>query len=78
MIIGSNRKLAGISSFSLSIFDTDINSVTSFKYLGVILSSTFTWCDHAATRMEICNVLIAWFVVKYVLLRVCVVMLFKC
>jgi len=46
MIIGSNRKLAGISSFSLSIFDTDINSVTSFKYLGVILSSTFTWSDH--------------------------------
>ena len=46
MIIGSNRKLAGISSFSLSIFDTDINSVTSFKYLGVILSSTFTWSYH--------------------------------
>ena len=46
MIIGSNRKLAGISSFSLSIIDTDINSVTSFKYLGVILSSTFTWSDH--------------------------------
>ena len=43
MIIGSNRKLAGISSFSLPIFDTDINSVTSFKYLGVILSSTFTY-----------------------------------
>ena len=46
MIIGSNRKLASISSFSLSIFDADINSVTSFKYLGVILSSTFTWSDH--------------------------------
>jgi len=46
MIIGSNRKLAGIPAFSLSIFDTDINSVTSFKYLGVILSSTFTWSDH--------------------------------
>ena len=38
MIIGSNRKRAGISSFSLSIFDTHINSVTSFKYLGVISS----------------------------------------
>ena len=43
MIIGSNRKLVGISSFSLSIFDTDINSVSSFKYLGVMLSSTFTF-----------------------------------
>ena len=46
MIIGSNRKLVGISSFTLSIFDTDINSVSSFKYLGVMLSSTFTWSDH--------------------------------
>ena len=46
MIIGSNRKLVGISSVSLSIFDTNINSVTSFKYLGVMLSSTFTWSDH--------------------------------
>ena len=46
MIIGSNRKLVGISSFTLSIFDTEINSVTSFKYLGVMLSSTFTWSDH--------------------------------
>ena len=46
MIIGSNRKLVGISSSSLSIFDTDINSVTSFEYLGVMLSSTFAWSDH--------------------------------
>ena len=46
MIIGSKRKLVGISSLLLSIFDTDINSVTSFKYLGVMLSSTFTWSDH--------------------------------
>ena len=45
MIKGSIRKLVGISSFSLSIFDTDINSVSSFKYLGVMLSSTFKWSD---------------------------------
>ena len=45
MIIGSIRKLVGISSFSLSILDTDINSVSSFKYLGVMLSSTFKWSD---------------------------------
>ena len=32
MIIGSNKKLVGISSFSLSIFDADINSVSSFNY----------------------------------------------
>ena len=41
MIIDHNRKLFGIFTFSLSIFDTDINSVSSFKYLGVILSSSF-------------------------------------
>ena len=46
MIIGSNRKLVGISSFLLSIFDTDQNYVSSFKYLGVMSSSTFTWSDH--------------------------------
>ena len=46
MIIGGKRKLVSISSPLLSIFDTDINSVTSFKYLGVMLSSTFTWSDH--------------------------------
>ena len=46
MIIGSNRKLVCISSFSLSIFDTDVNSVSTFIYLGVMSSSTFTWSDH--------------------------------
>ena len=46
IIIGSIRKLVGISSFSLSIFDTDISSVSRFKYLGVILSSTFKRSDH--------------------------------
>ena len=46
MIIGSDRKLVCISSFSLSIFDTDVNSVSTFIYLGVMSSSTFTWSDH--------------------------------
>ena len=46
MIIGSNRKLGNISTLSLSIFDTDINTVSSFKYLGVVLSTNFTWTDH--------------------------------
>ena len=45
-IIGSNRKLGNISTLSLSIFDTDINTVSSFKYLGVVLSTNFTWTDH--------------------------------
>ena len=46
MIIGSNRKLGNVSSLSLCIFDTDINTVSSFKYLGVMLSTNFTWTDH--------------------------------
>ena len=45
-MIGRNRKLVGISSFLLFIFDIHINSVSSFKYVGVMLSSTFTWSDH--------------------------------
>ena len=46
MIIGSNRKLGNISTLALSIFDTDINTGSSFKYLGVVLSTNFTWTDH--------------------------------
>lgn len=46
MLIGSNRKLGDISSFSLSIFDTDINTVSNFKYLGIMLSTHFTWTSH--------------------------------
>ena len=46
MIIGSNRKLVNISSFSLLILDTNINTVSSFKYLEIMLSANFTWVDH--------------------------------
>ena len=46
MLIGSDRKLADISLFSLSIFDTDINTVSSFKYLGIMLSTHFKWANH--------------------------------
>ena len=46
MLIGSNRKLGDNSSFSLSIFDTDINSVSRFKYLAIMLSTRFTWASH--------------------------------
>ena len=46
MIIGSNRKLSNITSFSLSVSDNDINTVPSFKYLGVMISTNFTWVNH--------------------------------
>ena len=31
---------------SVSIFDCDIDSVNTFKYLGIILATDFTWSDH--------------------------------
>ena len=46
MLIGSHRKLANISSMSVSIFDCNIESVNTFQYLGIILATDFTWSDH--------------------------------
>ena len=46
MLIGSNRKLVNISSMSLSSFDCKLDSVSTFKYLGIKLASDFTWSDH--------------------------------
>ena len=46
MLIGSNRKLANVSSLSLSILDCDLDSVNTFKYLGIMLASDFPWSDH--------------------------------
>ena len=46
MIIGGSRKIIGIPSLSLHIFESYTDSVSSFKYLGIMLSSDFTWADH--------------------------------
>ena len=46
MLIGSNRKLVNVSSLSLSIFDSDLDSVNKFKYLVIMLASDLTWSDH--------------------------------
>ncbi|XP_031561458.1 uncharacterized protein LOC116297381 [Actinia tenebrosa] len=46
MLIGSNRKLAKNTTLSISILNHNIDSVSSFKYLGVFLSSDFTWSEH--------------------------------
>ena len=37
MIIGSSRKIIGIPSLSLHIFESYTDSVSSFKYLGIML-----------------------------------------
>ena len=46
MLIGSNSKLGKLNSLSVSVLDNQLDSVRSFKYLGVVLSSNFTWTEH--------------------------------
>ena len=45
MIIGSDRKLRAATATSVSVFDEEVESVEHFKYLGVTLSSNFTWTE---------------------------------
>ena len=46
MLIGSDSKLRKLNSSSVSVLDNQLDSVGSFKYLGVVLSSNFTWTEH--------------------------------
>ena len=46
MLIGSNRKRQSKVDLTVSILDHSISSVHSFKYLGIHISSDFTWTDH--------------------------------
>ena len=46
MLIGSNRKLESKVALTESIFDNFVNDVTCFKYLGILISSDFTWTNH--------------------------------
>ena len=43
MLVGSNRKLESKMALTVSIFDHNVNNVNSFKYLGIFMSSDFTW-----------------------------------
>ena len=45
MLIGSDRKLRAATATSVSVFDEEVESVEPFKYLGVTLSSNFTWTE---------------------------------
>ena len=46
MLIGSNSKLRKLNSLSVSVLDNELDSVRSFKYFGVVVSSNFTWTEH--------------------------------
>ena len=46
MLIGSNKKLQRKIALTVSIFDHCLNNVTCFKYLGILISSDFSWTNH--------------------------------
>ena len=46
MLVGSNRRLESKMALTVSIFDHNVNNVNSFKYLGIFISSDFTWTSH--------------------------------
>ena len=46
MLIGSNRKRESKVDLTVSILAHSIRNVRSFKYLGIHISSDFTWTDH--------------------------------
>ena len=43
MLIGSNRKLESKVALTVLIFDHNVNNVNTFKYLGIFISSDYTW-----------------------------------
>ena len=46
MLVGSNTKLESKMTLTVSIFDHNVNNINSFKYLGIFISSDFTWTNH--------------------------------
>ena len=46
MLIGSDSKLRKLNSLSVSVLDNELDSVKSFKYLVVVVSSNFKWTEH--------------------------------
>ena len=46
MLIGSNRRLERKMALTVSILEHNVNNVNNFKYLGIFISSDFTWTNH--------------------------------
>ena len=45
-VIGNDLRLRKVRSILVSVCGTEVDGVESFKYLGVVLSSNFTWSEH--------------------------------
>ena len=46
MIIGSSQRLNKIDSISFKLDNMDLDEVSSFKYLGIVINNRLTWQDH--------------------------------
>ena len=46
MIIGSSQRMNKIDSISFKIDNMDLDEVSSFKYLGIVINNRLTWQDH--------------------------------
>ena len=46
MIIGSSQRLNKIDSISFKVDNMDLDEVSSFKYLGIVINNRLTWQDH--------------------------------
>ena len=46
MIVGSSQRLNKIDSISFKIDNMDLDEVSSFKYLGIVINNRLTWQDH--------------------------------
>ena len=46
MLIGGDSKLHKLNSLSFFVLCDQLDRVRNFKYLGVVLSSNFTWTEH--------------------------------
>ena len=74
MLIGSNRKLESKVALTVSIFYHCVNDATCFKYLGILISSDFTWTNHVEYMAGKINQrlgLLRW-ITHLVLFRACI------
>ena len=46
MIIGSSQRLNKIDSISFKVDNMDLDEVSSFKYLSIVINNRLTWQDH--------------------------------